>query len=67
LLTLTALFRGTDLVVTAHRPAVNKKDLVQPCLAGRRQRRAAVTLASLKTLGHSPKARLVVTMIELRS
>jgi hypothetical protein len=28
---------------------------------------AVVILASLKTLGHSPKARLVVTMIEVRS
>lgn len=30
-------------------------------------RRAVVILASPKTLGHSPKARLVVTMIEVRS
>jgi hypothetical protein len=28
---------------------------------------ALVILASLKTLGHSPKARFVVTMIEVRS
>jgi len=32
-----------------------------------RSRRAVVILASPKTLGHSPKARLVVTMIEVRS
>jgi hypothetical protein len=31
----------------------------------RRSSNAAVILASLKTLGHSPKARLVVTMIEV--
>src|SRR5881227_3897917 len=33
----------------------------------RRSSSAVVILASLKTLGHSPKARLVVTMIEVRS
>jgi hypothetical protein len=32
----------------------------------RRSRRAVVILASPKTLGHSPKARLVVTMMEVR-
>ena len=33
----------------------------------RRSSSAVVILASLKTLGHSPNARLVVTMIEVRS
>ena len=33
----------------------------------RRSSRAVVIFASMKTLGHSPKARLVVTMMEVRS
>ena len=33
----------------------------------RRSRRVVVIVASVKTLGYSPKARLVVTMIEVRS
>src|SRR5213083_392096 len=33
----------------------------------RRSSSAVVILGSLKTLGHSPKARFVVTMIEVRS
>jgi len=33
----------------------------------RRSSSAVVILGSLKTLGHSPNARLVVTMIEVRS
>jgi transposase-like protein len=34
---------------------------------GRRSRSAVVIFASPRTVGHSPKARLVVTMIEVRS
>jgi len=36
-------------------------------VAFRRSSSAVVILGSLKTLGHSPNARLVVTMIEVRS
>ncbi len=38
-----------------------------PTSRWRRSSRAAVILASPKTLGHSPKARLVVTITEVRS
>ena len=36
-------------------------------MVGRRSSNAVVILASPNTLGHSPKARFVVTMIEVRS